>query len=299
MELLTYEIPLKGNNHKPIFIAPVGDIQWAGNRGGTAQDTLKRHIDRCMELGAYFIGLGDYIDFLSPSNRMRLRAAALYDTAEDVIDQKAEELTHQVFDKFLKPTVGRWLGLLHGHHWSYLDNGTTTDQLLAGMLRTKFLGTSAYIRLLFKGSSTTRFSITLWAHHGCGGGAKAASPAMKLENISPYWDADIFFMGHTSKMVSAPINRITPVWDGKEPFLKHRKILLVGTGGFSKGYIQGSKIKNVPMDGYVGQKMLNPAVLGAPIAKVVPNWSYAGSRKNPEGKRISMTEWQPEITVEL
>lgn len=288
MELASYTIRSARTAHPdPVVIAPIGDIQWTGERGGTALDLLRRHIDRCMKLKAWFVGLGDYIDFASPSNRQRLRAAALYDTAEDVIDDAALELTQGIYEKALKPTKGRWLGLVHGHHYTQLKTGETTDQRLCQLLDARFLGTCAFVRLLFQAGGS-RAGITLFVHHGCGGGMKSSAPLNKLENLLPYWDADIFLLGHMTKQAGAPINRISARWHGNGgPDLVHRKILLVGCGGFSKAYDLNARQGRVPMDGYVGQRLLNPASLGAPIVKVVPAFRDSGR------------EWAPEITVEL
>lgn len=295
MELISFRIPRKLADHEPVIIAPIGDIQFAGARGPTARDLLKRHIDRCMELNAWFVGLGDYIDFMSPSNRQRLKAAALYDTAEDVIDDKAIDLTLELYQDYLKPTKGRWLGMLHGHHFATLKTGETTDQRLCQLLNTTFLGTAAFIRLVFEiANSYGRYNITIWAHHGCGGGMKTAAPLNKLENIAPYWDADIFLLGHMTKMATAPVNRISPRWHGRgAPDLVHRKIMLVGCGGFSKGYVEKARQGRVPMGGYVEQKMLNPASLGAPIIRIEPHVLSVGGKINRN--RI----WSPEVRVEL
>ena len=271
MELISYEIPRVHSDHRPIVLAPLGDLQYSGERGPTADDELKRHIDRCLELNAYFVGLGDMTDFASPSNRQRLKAAALYDSAEDVIEDKALALTLEVYERFLKPTVGRWIGMVHGHHWYQLASGETTDQRLCQMLKCRFLGTSAFIRLQWKLDSM-RANTVIWVHHGCGGGLKAHAPVLKLENLVPYWDADIFLIGHMSKLATAPINRIVPRWHGRNaPDLVHKKIFLVGCGGFSKSYVEGHKQGNVPQGNYVEQKMLNPAALGIARAPTLPN----------------------------
>src|SRR3990167_72146 len=134
MELLQVEPRRRIVNSKweEMRICYLGDFQYAGKKAhGTALTQLKEKIAEEVERGAYFIGMGDYIDFLSPSNRQRLRSAALYDTAEDVIDEKSMELTQEIFDLALRPTVGRWLGLVEGHHFSQLKTGDTTDMRLA------------------------------------------------------------------------------------------------------------------------------------------------------------------------
>ena len=298
MELISHNIAWPSRrSHEPMIIAPIGDIQWSGKRGSTSADLLKRHIDKCMELGAWFVGLGDYIDCFSPSNRQRLKAAAMYDTAEDVIDDKVLELVFELYENFLKPTKGRWLGLVHGHHFAQLRTGDTTDMRLCEMLGARFLGTCAYIRTIFH-NGPSKFTVTMFVHHGCGGGIKMSAPLNKIENLLPYWDADIFFLGHMTKQVAAPVNRITPRWVGLgAPDLVHKKVYMVGCGGFSKGYDYVVKQGQVPMGGYVEQKLMNPTSLGAPIVKITPGvkWYRHGSRKL--GKHGSM--WAPEITVEL
>lgn len=296
MELVSFDIPRKQADHRPLVIAPLGDIQYSGKRGSTATDTLRRHIDRAMGMDAWFCGLGDYTDFASPSNRQRLRAAALYDTAEDVIDDKALDLVQELFDLYLRPTKGRWLGMVHGHHFANLRTGETTDQRLCQLLDCQFLGTSAFIRLQFVINGNQRCSTTLWVHHGCGGGMKAAAPLNKIENVAPYWDADIFLIGHMTKMATAPINRVIPRWHGRNaPELVHKKIVLVGCGGFSKGYVQGAKQGSVPMGSYVEQRMLNPASLGAPLIRIVPRLDCSGHGRG-SGKGAT---WAPEVTVEI
>lgn len=302
MELLTCRIPWRTGDPKPFVIAPLGDIQWTGKAGSTAKDLLRRHIDRCLELDAWFVGLGDMTDFASPSNRQRLRAAALYETAEAVIDDKALDLTLELYQEFLQPTKGRWLGMVHGHHFHNLKTGETTDQRLCQLLDTTFLGTSAFIRLQFD-QRGQRGNVVLWVHHGCGGGMKAHAPLNKLENVAPYWDADVFIVGHMSKMATAPINRVIPRWHGRSaPDLIHRKIMLVGSGGFSKGYVLGARQGIVPMGSYVEQRMLNPAALGAPLIRITPGQRETGGHARHRGERRGLAPsrtWQYDITVEV
>ena len=302
MELLNLRLPWTNADHRPIIIAPIGDIQWAGKNGPTSKALLREHIAKCQELGAYYIGLGDYIDFASPSNRQRLKGAALYDTAEDVISEKAMDLVLELYQEYLKPTKGRWLGMVHGHHWLGLKSGDTTDQRLCQLLDTKFLGTSAYVRVSFVKKTGIRpptFNLTLFVHHGSGGGQKSHAPLLKLENLLPYWDADIFLLGHMTKMAVAPINRITPRWVGPQaPDLIHRKIHIVGCGGFAKGYDLGAMQGNVPMGGYVEQKMLNPTMLGAPIIHIVPR-IRSHELEGMNGRRRKHVTWAPDVTVEV
>ena len=252
----------------------LGDFQWAGRKShGTALTKLKEAIAEGMERGAYFIGMGDYIDFLSPSNRQRLRAAALYDTAEDVIDQKSMELVHEIFDIALKPTVGRWLGLVEGHHFAQLKTGDTTDMRLCEMLKAPFLGTSGVIRLVFQRAKTTHVPVTIFVHHGHGNGQTGYYPLARLEKFAADQEGvDVFAIGHTTKLGHLVKNRMGYRWDhGGAAY--HRTVHLIGTGGYSRAYIEGARQGRVPRGGYAEQQMLGPAVIGSPTLVIRPTRS--------------------------
>jgi len=189
---------------------------------------------------------------------------------------------------------------VEGHHFSHLKTGETTDMALCRLLDTKFLGTSAFIRLRFEFGERDRKTngfcgnVILWVHHGTGSGIKAHAPLNKIENIAPYFDADIFLLGHMSKLATAPINRIYPRWDGKHGGdLVHRKVFLVGTGGYSKAYVEQRKDGNVPRDNYVGQKMLNPASLGSPTIYMYPQM------RTKQENNVGIRWFDPTISVEI
>lgn len=257
MELISFSIP---KSLKKFVLTPIGDIQWSGDHGSTAQDQLKRHIDKCLELDSYFIGTGDYIDFLSPSNRQRLASAELYDTAQDVIAEKAYELNLEVYEKFLKPTTGRWIGMVEGHHF-YEGGGETTDERLSGMLKTTFLGTSAFIRI-------PRADFVIYVHHGTGGGTLPGAGLNKLYHVAAgLQGADVYLMGHNTKLATARLSRPFPKWD-KKPTLQHRDVWVINCGGFSKSNVVGHRHGTIPRGDYAEQRMLTPSPLAAPIITV-------------------------------
>lgn len=295
MELVSFSVPSRPDG-KPLVIAPIGDIQYTGPTGQTvALDLLKRHIDRCLELDAYYIGMGDYIDIMSPSNRQRYRSAAFYDNVEDFIDNQVADLVEDLYERVLKPTSGRWIFLLAGHHLHQFRAGDTSDMRLCQKLGATFVGTSVFLRLLFSIHGSSRTSVVLWATHGHGGGAKVAAPLNKLEGLAAHFDADIFCVGHMSRLATAPLNRIVPRFDGHgAPDLTHKKVLLVGTGGFAKGYVVGARQGQVPAGGYVEQKMMGPVVLGAPIIYV-----DAKRLRSSDGKGKSRREMSVDLRVEI
>lgn len=278
---------------KPLHIWFIGDIQWSGVTDSVAVEHLKRTISQALEDEARghtvrFIGMGDYIDFASPSNRSRLKAANLYDTAGDVIDQKAMSLTHEVYE-FLKPTKGKWLGLVEGHHFHELKDGTTTDMRLCEMLGAEFFGTTGLLNIQFsRQSSTQRISVVVWFTHGTGGGQTGYYPLLRLEKKAAEWEqVDVFAMGHTTKMVHEFQNKVYPRWNPRVD-LAHRKVTLIGTGGYSKTYVLGAKQGQVQRGGYAEQRMLNAAIIGSPVLHVRPTTS-----SSPPNRSLSL-----EITAE-
>ena len=295
MELSTFTLTRRLGDHTPILIRLLGDIQWSGDEQATAMRKLITDVEETRAQGGYFLGFGDYGDFASPSNRQRLDGAALYDTAKSVLDKTALELTRDLYLRAFRKTEKRWVGLLHGHHWYRLQSGIITDQHLCEWLKAPFLGTCAAVRIQIVTGVTSRCNVTLWVHHGCGGGGKQGSPIGKLENLAPYWGGfDVFAMGHTTKSPAAPINRVYPRWHGNgAPDLIHKKILLINTGGYSKAYVEGVRQGNAPMGGYAEKGMMNPSVIGSPVLKITPRLKDTGD--GPTRRR----EWAPEITVEI
>lgn len=258
MELLTHRLP---KDVKKLVIAPIGDIQWSGKNGPTAKDQLRAHIDHCLSLDAWFVGMGDYIDTLSPSNRSRIQAAGLYDTAMEVLWEKSCELMEEVFEEFLKPTVGRWLGLGEGHHF-YEHAGETTDEKLCEKLKAPFFGTSAFIRI-------PAADLTLYSHHGLGGGVLPGSGLNRLyHTASGLQGADIYMIGHNTKLTTARLSRPYPRWDTKPPRLEHRDIWIINTGGFSKSNVVGHRSAGIKRGDYAEQAMMTPSPLTAPIITV-------------------------------
>lgn len=238
----------------------------------------------------------------SPSNRQRLQAAALYDSAMDAIDAKALDLTLELYEKFLKPTKGRWVGLLSGHHLHQLKEGDTTDMRLCQLLGARFLGTSAYVRVMFNMHGCIG-SVVLWCHHGVGGGTTAGAPLNKLERMALSWEgADVFLMGHSSKGPAVRISRPYPRWHGRNaPDLVQRDILLVNTGGWSQGYVVGAKQGQVARGYYPEVGMMGSVPLGAPIIKIEPYFITKQTTTRVKGKARVHTArtWTPRLTVEL
>lgn len=268
MEIVEKVISKSMVGYEPMTLFPIGDVQL--NPVDPPNTRLRAHIEWALtQPNPYFIGMGDYIDVASPSNRSRIQAANLYDSVQDVLENGAQKGVEQ-FKELVRGTEGRWLGLLHGHHFYEFRDGSTSDTRLCSLLGTTYLGSCAFVRLSFKRiNAGGALSCTIWAHHGAGSGMKASAPLNRLENIVHYFDADVYLMGHMSKKVGAPLDQL--YMTHKNPArIEHRTKIIAGTGGFSQGYKQNSKHGLYARGSYVEQAMMTPAALGGVAIRITP-----------------------------
>ena len=267
MELVSRNVSTVTSRIIPKFpeaiLLPIGDIQYGVE--ACDLDRLKRHLEWAdKKPNAYFLGMGDYVDFGSPSNRGKLRGMLANNELYDVVGDGLKDLAERHLEdlkKVLAPTKGKWLGLLSGHHFWEFDDGTTSDTRLADFLEAPFLGSSAIVRMDFP---ATNSYTNIFCHHGEGSGALQSAPLNRLEKYMNAWeDVQIFLIAHHHKKVSAKLPRVRPVFDGEVPGLKEQQCILAGTGSFLKGYVPGSTDRGRAAGTYVEKKMLRPVTLGA------------------------------------
>lgn len=258
----------------PINICPLGDIQ-AGIKAcdiGLLKETIAQAVDN----DCYFIGMGDYLDVASPSNRSRFANAGLYDSFHDFMEDHMREEEEKLI-KILNPTKDRWLGWLHGHHlWEYRD-GSTTDTHMSDALGGPYLGTSAMIRLFFR-KGNKEAVCTIHATHGVGSG----DPLRKLSSTASWMDADLFLMGHYHKRQAITLPRMSVVGERGSPVLVDTERKLICTGSYLRGYMQGSTAGALPHGGYVEEAMLQPVSLGSPMVRITPYMEHGVGRVHLE-----------------
>lgn len=197
---------------------------------------------------ALFLGMGDYTDGVSTSERIVLGDSGLHDTTrntmKDVYRGVAKTLINEL--GFMR---GRLIGMLGGNHYFDFGNGDTTDHVLAAALGTKFLGVCSFIRLSLRfGARNTRTSYDIFAHHGKGGGTLPGSTFNTLEKMTTTAEADLFLMGHDHKkgcIPSTPRLRLSSAGERAELCVRERVPWLGRTGSFLKAYEPGRVSYNV------------------------------------------------------
>lgn len=186
-----------------IKIIPFGDVHRDSEMH--AHSTWKEFLDYAQaQKNAYFLGMGDYTDGVSTSERAILNASNLHSTTKISMGDMYKGVVRTLANE-LSFMRNRCIGLLGGNHYFDYNDGQNTDHLLASALQTRHLGVHSFIlvRLVVEqrknGHGTPRH-IPLWiqAHHGLGGGALAGSqynPIQKMGHMFPR--AHINLMGHS------------------------------------------------------------------------------------------------------
>jgi len=253
------EIPVLTLN-EPIYLIPFGDIhRWAPLCDEKKWTDFLEWAER--KKNAYFLGMGDYDDLASYSERQALLTANFHDSTlmsiEDLSRKRTESLIDEVY--FMK---GRIIGLLEGNHFGELSNGMSTTQLMCQKLECRYLGVSSFVRLVFV-HGTKRCSIDLWLHHGKGASRLVGGSLNTVQQMGESAEADIYLMGHDHKKGIATKTRLV-LNDSKGGLkLSHKKVLYGRTGSFLKGYEP-----DVPS--YVVRAGMSPTDLGVIKIELTP-----------------------------
>ena len=274
MELTSVRVPFR-----PVSLYTVGDLQYGVQ--GCDFGAFKKYIEKGVEENAYFVYLGDMFDVMSPSNRERILAAALYDSVHDALEQYAETVYKKVM-RVLEPTKGRWWGGVHGHHLFPFRDGTTSDTRMAKELQMPYLGTAGLIGVHFDRKSVNgkgpsiRHEILI--HHGAGGTATVSGAILKMERyLNGFPTADVIIMGHTcQRFVVDAKPKLLPNYKNKT--LKDEPRKMVNAGGWVLSAQVGTKIGNHPEGNYAEKLMLPAAPLGNVVIDYNPH--RVGRRKD-------------------
>ena len=273
MRHLTVRVPKRQMN-----LYPVSDVQ----TGAAGVDTVAfgEYIQEGVAdpLGR-FIGIGDYTDSMSPSNRALLDVAEaegrLYDTSREALSRGAFSMRDE-FITLVEPSVGRWDWLLKGHHkYDYkvrLDDGTvsvrSTDHDIAEYVGAPYLGEagkaigSAMVKYVFPARKRggTEPVLKVYAVHGQGGSSSWAGPLNQLDKMMRAFTADIYIVAHHHKEVAA---RAVKLSDNPEhpTHLKATDSLLICAGSWMRSYMPDEVT-------YAEDGLMVPLATGAPIIQV-------------------------------
>lgn len=263
-----YEIPFAKFN-EPIYLMPFGDIH---------RSAPLCHTEKWLEFldwakgkkRAYFLGMGDYDDLASASERLNLDKKKFHDSTVQTLEKLYE--TH--IDRFYKEIgfmKSKIIGLIEGNHYAEFSSGITSTQLLTQKLNAKYLGVSSFIRLNFRHLTTKKASkIDIFAHHGKGAGKRMGTSLNTVEDMIRIADADIYLMGHDHKKSCGYLTKLE-LSDNRKGDLKlyNKKIMMGRTGSFLKAYVPEEA-------SYVADANYNPTDLGVLKIELTPRIKHEG-----------------------
>ena len=261
MEIHRYEIRTSSRKFR---ILPVGDLQIGSH--GFRDDLWQRwYREALADKDAYIIGMGDYSDAFRPTIMKKMEKIWEGDEGSQFQQEEMVLKSMQKLADKLKPLKHRIIGLLEGHHKYNMRNGGTTTNYLCQLLGVRFLGLECMVQLAIERSGRDREIVEIYATHGCGGSKFTHSDLSNLErNIMPFWDADIYLRGHSTKVAvvpGAPLVKIAKFHGGQPQRFVKRHRLLVQTGGFMEGRVLGQS-------SYVEEKGLPSCALGWSVIDV-------------------------------
>ena len=255
---------------KSLFVAPFNDIHY--NTDECDRERFHRYIQwgvKQMAEGHQLlgIGLGDYNDTLSPSERASMVSAkggyGMHETTLKEFDKLYERQTLG-FSEVMQPWRGSIAMLLEGHHYScysgYYHNkpmkSKTTTEHLCALLKAVYGGQLGIIEANFGHGLRLRIVAT----HGYGGARTPGARVIKRVRMNEVYEGDLYLMAHDNTKMAISDNVLSHTSGGK--FIS-RKRTYCGVGSFQKAYPD-----NQPSGGYVEAIMLPPSDLGAVITEV-------------------------------
>jgi len=192
MEINSQHFKYTSDNYK-FQLVPIGDIHYGNWQCDT--EYFEKLIDWVKhQENTYVIGMGDYCDCITPvDKRFDMDSTTEYRPAEQY------DYIYRQFNKI----QDKILGLHIGHHGDNLrqhqfDNH---DLELSKKLGVRYLDWHAFTVLNFA-RNARRSKFVVYSCHGHGGGGTTGSKVNKIEDLSRFYEADIYLMGHLHKCLT-------------------------------------------------------------------------------------------------
>jgi hypothetical protein len=247
------------------YLLPFGDVH-EGN-AGCHLEMWQEWCDWAKEKPrSMFIGMGDYMEWFSDSERLGIRSINLHQSSQRTMDDFAKDMCQKFYEriKFMK---GRLIGMMEGNHHYNFENGMTSTQYLCQLLECKYLGASAFTRITFSYNKPMKSrwtaSIDVFSHHGKGASRLVGGSLNTVQQMAECADANIYLMGHDHKKSVGMSSKLCLTSGSGGVRLREKKLLYARTGSFLKGY-------EVDKPSYVTKKLLNPTDLGTVKIELTP-----------------------------
>ena len=223
----------------------------------------------------YYLGMGDYHDFASTSEKKKIKNSALHETTMESIEDMVYK-RNRALSMEMSQMRGKLLGFVEGNHNWIFENGMTSTEDLANRMGTEYLGWLCHYTLTFKIGKSKIQNVYVVACHGKAGGTTAGITLNQVDKLTKIFPvADIYIMGHDHQRGAFPKNILIP----SSGSVKQKRQLLCRSGSFKIGYESGK-------GGYEVRALYKPADLGALKVRV----SFHRDYKSGKDRVITDTE---------
>lgn len=220
----------------------------------------------------YFLGMGDYLDLASTSERLILGNPALHESTKKTLEQLYLDQV-KGFCKDIEFMRGRLIGICGGNHYGMFPNGTTTDQKIAELMGCKYLGVSSLMRVTMRQVGTKHRwaqSVDIMIHHGRGTGRTVGGSINAVVKLADVAEADIYLMGDNHAKEIAHRDKLRLGHGGNSRIrLRHRKRVFARTGSYLKGYEEDC-------ESYIVDGAMPPSELGSIKLELTPRRDMTG-----------------------
>lgn len=190
-----------------------------------------------------FVGIGDYHDFGSASERAAFKKMDLHSDTRRTITLRCLEEADRFVDEiaFMIPNL---VGLAGGNHDMGLEQDGrlfTQTQYICEKLGVPFLGVACLMRLQLSCHGSVA-SQDVFLHHGKGGGATKGASLNTVDKMRNVARASIYCQGHNHDRGAWPVTTVRLDQNMK---IVEEEQYLCRTGSFLKAYEPGSASYNV------------------------------------------------------
>lgn len=270
---------------QPFSIAFFGDVhQYSEHHCDSTWSRFKETYKRRKDV--YYVGMGDYTDLLSTSERWAQEAASYHTSTRKTMQDWYCKMTDMFCDEisFMR---GKLIGLIEGNHFMEFKNRTTSTQRMCDNLGCDYLGECAAVSVSVawgsaKNPPSRRLSLAL--HHGRGAGRLAGSGFNTVEQMSRVFEGfDVYAMGDNHQRGGIPIQtlRMIDAHGAIKPRIESHKIMLLRTGAFLRSYIDGKA-------SYVVDALMPPSNLGWVEVRITPSLPRLGDKSDPNFRECKL-----------
>ena len=258
MQVISKRLTYDSRKDRFFYLVPLGDMHF-GHPNCDVDLFLKARDYIIEKHNCYWIGMGDYCDAISPSDRR-------FDMHSIDPNYATPDKQYRWVEEQLKPIKDKCLGLLTGNHdiLHWKKHGHDYVDGMAYAMEVPYLMDLGYIRLFFERVSTNGSShsttFNILAEHGCTAARETSAKVGRIEDMADRIPGlDLYLMGHTHVRGASPPR--TQLFINKELRVTSFEENFCFTGSYLKGYLEG-KVS------YVEEMEYKPTTLGSPLIQV-------------------------------